>query len=99
MIVLFSAAAKADIEEIDARISEVSPARADRVAELLNQACDGLADMPRRFQLLPRFESLGVRRRVVEDYLIFYRVEPASVQILRILHGATDYVSKLLQEE
>jgi toxin ParE1/3/4 len=55
--------------------------------------------MPHRFQLVPRYEPAGVRRRVVEDYLSFYRVCAASVQILHILHGATDYAAQYLTDE
>jgi len=43
--VFFSDAAKADIAEIDAGISKTNPARAVRVLEALDRACDGLADM------------------------------------------------------
>lgn len=32
----------------------------------------------------------GVRAWAVGDYVIFYRVDPDAVQILRILHGARD---------
>lgn len=38
-----------------------------------------------RDDLLP-----GVRAWAVGDYLIFYRIEPDAVEILRILHGARD---------
>jgi len=97
--VFFSDAAKAEIAEIDAGISETNPARAERVLDALDRACDGLADMPNRFQLVPRFEHKGVRRRVVGDYLIFYRIDGGFVQILHVLHGATDYAVRLMQDQ
>ena len=89
----------AEIAEIDAVISQTNPARADRLLDALDRACDGLADMPRRFQLVPRFEREGIRRRIVEDYLIFYRIDRDAVQILHILHGATDYAVRLMQDK
>jgi addiction module RelE/StbE family toxin len=97
--IFFTGAAKADLANISAAIAQTNPARAERVLRALRQGCEGLADMPRRFQLVPRFEHKGVRRRVVEDYLIFYRVDDASVQILHILHGATEYAAQLLQDD
>ena len=51
----------------------------------------GLADMPERFPLMPRYEASGVRHRVHGNYLIFYRVEADRVVIPHVLHGARDY--------
>lgn len=36
-----------------------------------------------------------MRHRTVGKYLIFYRVDAASVDVARILHGARDYHSLL----
>ena len=44
---------------------------------------------------MARFEGSGVRHRVVGNYLIFYRVDPARVAILHVLHGAMDYAGLL----
>ena len=53
--------------------------------------CLGLADLPERFPLVPRYEAKGVRRRGHGNYLIFCRVEVEKVVIVHILHGAQDY--------
>jgi len=54
--------------------------------------------MPNRYQLTPRYESRSVRRCVFGNYLIFYRVGAANVEILRILHGSRDYEQTLFPE-
>jgi plasmid stabilization system protein ParE len=54
--------------------------------------------MPHRFQLVPRYERESVRRRIADNYLIFYRVGDGSVEILHILHGARDYEQILFPE-
>jgi plasmid stabilization system protein ParE len=58
-----------------------------------------LADNPRRFQLLERYQSSGIRRRVHGAYLIFYRIEPSQITVLRILHGSRDYEPLLFGED
>ena len=40
---------------------------------------------------MPRYESAGIRRQVYGNYLIFYRVNVSTVEVLHILHGARDY--------
>ena len=47
--------------------------------------------MPERHPLLRRHQSIGIRRRVHGNYLIFYRIDADRVEILHILHGAMDY--------
>ena len=91
MIVHLSAEAEYDLEMIGDHIARDNPVRALSFLQELRAKCLGLAEMPERFPLVPRFETSGVRRRGHGDYLIFYRVEAEKVVILHILHGAQDY--------
>lgn len=91
MIVQLSAEAEYDLEAIGDHIARDNPARALSFLYELRSKCLGLADMPERFQLVPRYEASGVRRRVHGDYLIFYRVEAGRVTVIHILHGAQNY--------
>lgn len=91
MIVHLSAEAEYDLEVIGDYIARDNPARALSFLQELRSKCLGLADMPERFPLVPRYETTGVRRRGHGDYLIFYRVEAKKVIILHILHGAQNY--------
>jgi plasmid stabilization system protein ParE len=47
--------------------------------------------MPRAYPLVPRYEYLGIRRYVFQDYLIFYRVQEDLVEIIRVINGVQDY--------
>jgi toxin ParE1/3/4 len=98
MIVILSEGAMADLDHIAATVAEGNPTRAVRFIKELRQRCEGLADMPHRFQLVPRFERAGVRRQVFGNYLIFYRVSAEAMEILHILHGATAYEHILFPE-
>lgn len=95
MIVNLTAEAEYDLEMIGDFIAHDNPTRALTFLQDLRAKCLGLADMPERFPLVPRYEASGVRRRVHGDYLIFYRVEPERVVILHILHGAQNYSTVL----
>lgn len=48
-----------------------------------------LADFPELGRVRPKLLP-DLRSWAVGDYVIFYRVDPDAVQILRILHGARD---------
>lgn len=91
MIVHLTAEAEYDLETISDYIARDNPARALSFLQELRSKCLGLADMPERFPLVPRYEATGVRRRGHGDYLIFYRVEAEKVIIIHILHGAQNY--------
>ncbi|WP_313809563.1 type II toxin-antitoxin system RelE/ParE family toxin [Sphingobium sp.] len=91
MIVHLSAEAEYDLETIGDYIARDNPERALSFLHELRSKCLGLADMPERFPLVPRYEATGMRRRVHGDYLIFFRVEVEKVVIIHILHGAQNY--------
>lgn len=99
MRVIYASAARLDLLEIAAWIAEDNPVRAESFAEELIQACDKLADMPHRFQLVPGHEESGIRRRPWGNYLMYYRVGDDSVQILHVLHGARDYEKILFPDD
>ena len=95
MRVELSALAESDLLDIALYIAEDSPDRAFSFVDELQQACDGLADRPLRFPLLPGFEEKGIRRRVHGRYAIVYAVDPAVVRVLRIVSTAMD-ISRIL---
>jgi toxin ParE1/3/4 len=91
MRVVITAAAKADLIAIGDFIKPDNPDRAVTFVEELLDRCDALADMPRRYPLVPRYEKFGIRRMVYRDYLIFYRIDTDTVEIIHIWQGARDY--------
>jgi toxin ParE1/3/4 len=89
--VVFSPEAEADLDDIAAYIAADNPERALTFAQELRGRCLQLAQMPEAFPVVSRYEAKGYRRRVVRNYLIFYRIVADTVEIVRILHGARDY--------
>jgi toxin ParE1/3/4 len=98
MIVVITGAAEADLETIGDWIAGDNPARALTFVQELRHRCETLVDAPSGYALVPRFEHIGIRRRVYRDYLIFYRVVGDTIEVLHVLHGARDYESILFPE-
>ncbi|MDO5643358.1 MAG: type II toxin-antitoxin system RelE/ParE family toxin [Paracoccus sp. (in: a-proteobacteria)] len=90
MIVFLTAAAEADLESIGDYIARDNPARAASFVRELYQRCLDIADMPEAWPVVPRYEALGIRRRVHGRYLIFYRIGVDRITVLHILNGAMD---------
>lgn len=87
---LITAEAEADLEAISDYIARDNPTRALSFVRELYQLCLDIADMPRAWPLVPRYENHGIRRRVHGRYLIFYRIADDRITVLHILNGAMD---------
>jgi plasmid stabilization system protein ParE len=98
MKVFFAPAAKLDLLSIGENIGPENPTRAVSFVDELIDRCYSLADLPRRYPLVPRYEHWGIRRCVYGNYLIFYRVREDAVDIVHVLHGAMDYESMLFPD-
>lgn len=90
MKVVITAAAKADLLAIRRYIEADNPSRAVSFVEELLDRCLALADTPRAYPLVPRYERYGIRRCVHGDYLIFYRLQPEQIEVIHVLQGARD---------
>jgi toxin ParE1/3/4 len=97
MRVTFSTAARADLADVYDYIAEDNPRRADSFTGQLVDACVAIGHLPDGTPVLARYRSAGIRRRIHGRYLIFFRIAPDEVEILRIVHGKRDVV-RLLDE-
>ena len=95
MRVVITAAAKADLLAIRRTIEADNPSRALSFVEELLDRCLALADTPRAYPLVPRYERFGIRRCVHGDDLIFYRLQPEVIEVIHILQGARDIEARL----
>ena len=99
MIVVIAAEAEADLEDIASYVAEHSPRSALALLRGLREKCETLADAPRAYPLVPRYEHSGIRRRPFGNYLIFYRAGLELIEVIHILHGARDYEPLLFPED
>jgi toxin ParE1/3/4 len=96
---VFADQAEADLEAIGDHIALDNPPRAVTFISELHGDCLRLRAMPERHPIVERYRSAGIRRHIHGRYLIFYRVRPDAVEILRILHGAMDFENILFPED
>jgi toxin ParE1/3/4 len=98
MIVVITDVAETDLQSIGDWIAEDNPIRALTFVQELRLCCESLIHAPLGYALLPRYEHVGIRRRVYGDYLIIYRIAGDRIEVLHVLHGARDYESILFAE-
>jgi toxin ParE1/3/4 len=91
VIVVVTAEAETDLEQIAAYVAERSPQSALKLVRELRDRCESLVDTPRGYPLVPRYEQFGIRRRPFGNFLIFYRVGAETIDVVHVLHGARDY--------
>ncbi len=99
MKVVWTAAAQTDLAEISDYIALDNPSRAVTFINEIVDAGEAIADMPRAFPLVQELEHRAIRRRLYGRYLIFYRLDVETVQILHVAHAARDYVRALFPED
>ena len=99
MRVAFTEPAEADLEEIGDWIARDNPARAASFVLELRALCLDIGRRPRAYPFVPHRRPDSIRRRVHGNYLIFYRIGEAAVEILQVLHGARDYESVIFPDE
>jgi len=73
-----------DLEEAFDYVAADKEGAAARLARRLLNAGNSLVDTP----MLGRPVGGGKRVFVVDRYLLFYRLTPGAVQVLRVVHGA-----------
>lgn len=94
----FTQDAQGDLAGIGDYIALDSPRRAKSFVEEIVRRCEALVDQPYGSALVPRYEAHGIRRAIYGRYLIFYRNDPETVVVLRILHASLDYEEILFSE-
>ncbi|RIK88799.1 MAG: plasmid stabilization protein [Hyphomicrobiales bacterium] len=98
MRVFVTDAAWDDMLDIVRTVARDNPQRADTFLDELYDACRDIGRFPLASPPLPDRPAAGIRRKVHGNYLIFYRLQAGTVEILRLVHGARDYERLLFPE-
>jgi addiction module RelE/StbE family toxin len=99
VIVTLTPDAESDLEAIAEYIARDNVTTALNFVHELREKCLALAQAPRAYPLVPRYQHRGIRRRPVGNYLIFYRIGTEAIQVVHVLHGARDYEQLLFPEQ
>jgi len=90
--VIISAAATSDLRNIRRFIGQDNPRVAIRFVSQLRDRCLALSESHRRYPIVEKLADSDLRKRTYRGYLILYRVTQEQVVIVRILHGARDWL-------
>ncbi|QIT54876.1 type II toxin-antitoxin system RelE/ParE family toxin [Aquisalimonas sp. 2447] len=85
--VKWSPEAVEDVEAIAAWIGRDSPQHAEALVDRLLQVVAALDHNPFRGRVVPEFEDSSYRETFVFSYRVIYRVDPAAVVVIAIVHG------------
>jgi toxin ParE1/3/4 len=91
-------AATSDITELYCYFLDIEANLGERFLDCLYETYEMIAHMPELGQLYrfrdPAMQGSRIRQiKKFSNYLIFYRIETDRIEILRVLHGARDYMN------
>lgn len=81
--------ARSDLAEIWDYIADDNERRADSFVDLIDQKFQELSRHPNMGRTRDELEE-GIRSFPVGKYVIFYRIMPEGIEIIRVLHGSRD---------
>jgi plasmid stabilization system protein ParE len=96
--VFFTEPAAEDLEAIGDWIAKDNPERAASFVREMRQSCVDVGRWPLAHAIVAHRQADGLRRKLYGNYLIFYRVQRDTVEIVRVLHGARDYAHILFND-
>lgn len=97
--VVITKAAWSDLFEISKRIKLDNPPRSQSFVSELYDRCISLRNFPESHARISDSKQRGVRRAVHGNYLIFFRIMGATVEVIHIMNGAMDYMRLLFPED
>ena len=84
---VWSQAARADLDEIEAYIAARSPINARKVVERMWEAARKQCDFPYSARMIPELQDPTRRETFVHQWRLMYRVEGDHIRIMRVVHG------------
>ena len=90
--------ADSDLDDIFSWIARDDPIAAERLIGRIIDAAIGLGPFPEKGRRRPELGE-DVRSIVIGKYVILYQSEPASVNVVRIVHGAREIGALLASDD
>lgn len=87
--------AEDDLREIVLYVAADRASAAEELANKIEKSITLLSKHPHLGRVPKEAElaRLGYRYLVIENYLVFYKIEGRTIYVHRILHGARDYLN------
>ena len=97
-LVIYPSASK-DIENICKYISIelANPKAANDFLDELYESFKSLVVFPKIYPLIDNqfVSDQSIRKMPVKRYMVFYRITNTEIQVIRVLHGRSDYITLL----
>lgn len=88
MIVRWTEAALANLEQIETHIARDSPQNAEALVERIFDRSAALSDQPRIGPVIPEFRDDSLRELFEKPYRILYRLFTDRAEIVAVVHAA-----------
>ncbi len=81
--------ARADVFEIADLYVQYSQPSAEKIMRELDQAFEHIVSFPKMGKDYAHIRA-GLRGYIMRDYIIFYAETSSAIEVVRVLHGASD---------
>lgn len=73
------------------------PNIAERLINKIKIEIDKIGDNPQLYAIIDDdfIKKLELRKKIVDNYIIFYRIKSKKIQIVRVLYGRRNWISLL----
>jgi plasmid stabilization system protein ParE len=96
-MVKWSLPAKSDLKQIHDYIATDSRYYAKKVAQTIVEKTEDLSSFPKRGRIVPEIGDASVREIFVYSYRLIYEITPDGIEILGVIHGKSDFLSKITE--
>ena len=90
---LFTHQAENDEEQISDFIAQDNPVCAFSFIKKKKKKSLSIGDIPKAFPIVSELVEFGIRRRVYQNYSIFFCIQPDCIYIVRVLNSAMNYTA------
>lgn len=93
----YSKESKKDLIEIKKYIKNdlQEPETAQKLIDKIRKQINELKDNPEIYAIIDEdiIKKLEIRKLIIDNYIVFYRIKNRSVQIVRIMYGRRDWAN------
>lgn len=96
-IIRYSIEAKDDMINIKKYIKYdlQEPSIANRLIDRIKEKIENLTHDPEIYAIIDdsHLKSLEIRKLIIDNYIVFYRIKDANIEIVRILYGRRNWIN------
>ncbi len=90
MRIYWTDTARGHLDAIHAYIAQDSPEYAKRIVDRLTRRSQQIAEFPLSGRTVPEYDMDRIREVIEGPYRIIYHISPDQIDVLAVIHGATD---------